>query len=208
MGSTSTINGKRTVELDYSTLHPRLLYGIEGRPMPVEPYDIGLNQKYRDLIKHAFNAIINASSGRVDEPEGYDQEAVGISWNELMERVKQVHEPIAKYFNTGHGVKLQYTDSCIAEAVMLHFAQQDVPCLPLHDSFLMYHGYERELEYVMQKEFHQLTGGDAKIKPTLTAILGRGQNIRMIMNGVLVPNLPDAYKGYVQRLTDWVHRDH
>ena len=30
---------------------------------------------------------------------------------------------------------------CIAESVMLQFAHSDAPALPIHDSFVMHHGY-------------------------------------------------------------------
>ena len=53
------------------------------------------------------------------------------------------------YF-TGIGLKLQRADSDIAEAVMLHFARQDVPCLGVHDSFLVPRQHAEELVQVME----------------------------------------------------------
>ena len=43
-----TINGKETVELDYSSMHPRMLYAHIGMECPDEPYDVGLDPEHRD----------------------------------------------------------------------------------------------------------------------------------------------------------------
>ena len=56
-------------------------------------------------------------------------------------------------FGTDIGLKFQRIDSDIAEATMLHFARQNIPVLPVHDSFIMHYGYEEELRSVMTKEF-------------------------------------------------------
>ena len=64
------INGKRTVELDFSSLHPSILYAKIGKELPTDAYDISLKPSlakdehrklsYRKLVKKAFNAMINA----------------------------------------------------------------------------------------------------------------------------------------------------
>ena len=61
------------------------------------------------------------------------------------------HEPIKKFFGTGYGVKLQFKDSQIAEAVML--AMLPEPCLPVHDSFIVRKGQAQKLRRVMNEQF-------------------------------------------------------
>ena len=140
-----TINGKETVELDYSSMHPRMLYAHIGMQCPDDPYDVGLNPKYKDLIKKAFNALINAR-GRIEQfnnPEDgpvFDEDEIGMSWNEFLKHIKSYHPKLKGLFGTGIGLKFQRTDSDIAEATMLHFARQNIPVLPVHDSFIMHHG--------------------------------------------------------------------
>ena len=46
---------------------------------------------------------------------------------------------------------------------MLHFATKGIPILPLHDSFLMHHGYETELAQQMDLAFQKVTGYKPKI---------------------------------------------
>lgn len=54
------IDGKKTVELDFSGLHPAFLYAQEMHQVPDDPYDVGLNPECRDIVKRAFNAMLNA----------------------------------------------------------------------------------------------------------------------------------------------------
>ena len=50
-------------------------------------------------------------------------------------------EAIAHLFNTGIGLKAQFIDSQIAEEVLLAMMYQDIPVLPIHDSFIVRTGY-------------------------------------------------------------------
>ena len=91
-----TINGKPTVELDYSTMHPRMLYAHIGMECPADPYNVGFNSDRRDLVKKAFNALINAS-GRIEQfknPEDgpvFDEDEIGMSWNQFLDHIKSYH---------------------------------------------------------------------------------------------------------------------
>lgn len=46
------INDKRTVELDYSEMHPAMLYAEVGAELPADPYDMGLDRVDRDFKKN------------------------------------------------------------------------------------------------------------------------------------------------------------
>ena len=41
---------------------------------------------------------------------------------------------------------------------MLHFSKFDAPALPIHDSFIVHHGYGSELEEQMRKAFSDRYG--------------------------------------------------
>jgi hypothetical protein len=80
-----------------------------------------------------------------------------------------------------------HEDSELATAVMHYFAKQGVACLPVHDSFIIHHGYEDELRKKMIELFTEKYGvppttkNDAvifangekalSIKPTIEEIL-------------------------------------
>ena len=56
-----TINGEQTTELDFSGLHPHLLYAKEGIQFFGDPYSIVINDpQCRDLLKKALLSLINA----------------------------------------------------------------------------------------------------------------------------------------------------
>ena len=47
---------------------------------------------------------------------------------------------------------------------MLQFAAIDAPALPIHDSFIMHHGYASELEENMRRDFYEHCGRDINVK--------------------------------------------
>ncbi len=90
----------------------------------------------------------------------------GMSWRELKEAILDAHKPIKDYFFRGLGNRLQFEDSCIAESVMLQFAKMDAPALPIHDSFIMHHGFGTygELEEAMRRAYYDRFHRDIKVK--------------------------------------------
>lgn len=71
---------------------------------------------------------------------------------------------IASYFGIGIGHKLQRIDSDIAERIMLHFAEQNIPCLGVHDSFIVDNQHSYELEAVMRQFYRDRIGFEPTIK--------------------------------------------
>ena len=84
-------------------------------------------------------------------------------------KVNKYHKPIIKYFGTGIGINLMYTDSVIAEDVMLSFLKEGVIVLPIHDSFIVRSGYQSSLEAQMKASFKKIvnTTTNLKIKGSL-----------------------------------------
>ena len=101
-----------------------------------------------------------------DDIDKIDLDTIGMSWIELKEAILNAHKPIKDYFFKGIGNRLQFEDSCIAESVMLHFAKMDAPALPIHDSFVMHHGFGTygELEEAMRRAFYERFNKDIKVK--------------------------------------------
>jgi hypothetical protein len=95
-----------------------------------------------------------------------------MTFDQLQERIKAKHEPIAIFFFTGAGLRLQYRDSCIAEKVMMHFAKQGMPCLSVHDSFIVQERYARELEAVMRETAREEVGVELPVKRSDLASFG------------------------------------
>ena len=160
-----TIDMKKTCEYDYSQLNPHMLYFAYHKELGSEDaYGRVLDGEHRDLVKSAFNAMIQADRPLNTCPRDIDPTVADISWTELRDRIIAVHKPIEDLFFRGEGNKLQFVDSCICEGVMLHFAKIDAPAYPIHDSFIMHHGYGGELEEAMRRSFYEIFDNDIPVK--------------------------------------------
>ena len=161
------------VEFDYSNLHPTILYRQESLQPPKDSYSLVIAEHFRDvqtnraslrsMIKKAFNAMLNANKPMKNAPSGIRPKDFGLKWSQVSDAVLKSHSDIAHHFYTGAGLRLQKVDSQIAEKVLLHFAKRRLPILPLHDSFLMHHGFEEELPNAMRKAFEEMGLGEVEI---------------------------------------------
>ena len=65
---------------------------------------------------------------------------------------------------TNIGLKTQFIDSQIAEAVMTDLLKEGITVLPIHDSFIIRAGYHRLLADSMKRSFRNLLGTDISIE--------------------------------------------
>ena len=136
--SVISINGKPTIEMDYSQYHPNILYNLHQAVLGNEDaYDRILGHEHRDLSKQIFNACLNASKELKRPPKGMKISHTGKTWKDIKRCLFTAHPQIKEAFFTDQGMELQYRDSQMAEQVMLTFAKAEKPILPVHDSFLV-----------------------------------------------------------------------
>jgi hypothetical protein len=160
-----TIDEAVTTEYDFSQLSPHMLYFAHHYKMGNEDaYDRVLDGRHRDVVKQAFNAMVQASTQLNHKPDKINLDGLEMDWKELRQRVLEAHKPIQHLFFTGIGNKLQFKDSCIAESVMLQFADQNQVALPIHDSFIMRQGYAGDLDEAMRRAFYDEFQSDIPIK--------------------------------------------
>ena len=160
-----SIDMKKTCEYDFSQLNPHMLYFAYHKELGSEDaYGRVLDGEHRNLVKSAFNAMIQADRPLNTCPRDIDPTVADMSWTELRDRIIAAHKPIEDLFFRGEGNKLQFVDSCICEGVMLHFAKIDAPAYPIHDSFIMHHGYGGELEEAMRRSFYDIFENDIPVK--------------------------------------------
>ena len=136
-----------------------------------------------------------------------------MSWKELKEEILKAHKPIKDYFFKGLGNRLQFEDSCIAESVMLQFAHSDAPALPIHDSFIMHHGYGDKggLEEVMRRAYFERFNSSLSekrdlVEPVKHKIIRLDDKKKAINNGdgtIEVDDIINADSEYSQ----WRDRD-
>lgn len=157
-----TINGFPTAELDYSNMQIVMLYADEGLTLEGDAYEIeGIPLTHRKLIKRTVFKIVNASgqiraAKKTELPEGW-------AWREIMDAVREKHRPIAKYFGTGEGIRLQKRDADIAETVMLRMKDEGTLVLPIHDSFVVEEGKQGLLREVMIEAYREHLGFEINV---------------------------------------------
>ena len=167
-------------ELDYSCLHPTLLYLEEGLPVPDgDLYEVlGFPLEARPFLKRSMSIILNtkdrASAKRTIRSElrknpEYPPLPEGLSLDELLNGLTEKHRGISHHFFCPVGNRLQRLDSDIAEQVMLKLVRQDIAVLAMHDSFLVSRIHANNLARAMDEALSECYGTSIRIKPDLTA---------------------------------------
>lgn len=178
-----TINGQEVVELDYKALHPNLLYAEEGIQYTKDPYSVvDSRTELRPLLKEVFLCMLNGdATGNKSATKAanhalykqrekrWDKQLYNVNVSEypitdikpIMEAFKSEHSAIAHHFCNGKktGMKTMNKDSKIALDVVKHFVEQDIPILPIHDSFIVQKQYKKELFETMKRVYAEHTGG-------------------------------------------------
>lgn len=190
---TIEFNGRPSVELDYSGLHPRLLYHLAGIEYDADPYhlwDDKTTDSARMLVKVLMNALINADNDTdalraanrslsTKEINGQRKQGkslhaaqklyeayrkTDIPFKSMIPLIRHKHERIAHAFGSDAGVKLMRIDSAIALDVLTHFAKRCVPCLSCHDSFIVPKTHEVQLKRAMVRYYRKRTKFDPIVK--------------------------------------------
>lgn len=129
-----------TIEIDFTGMHPHLLYHLQGDDFSGDPYAIeGFK---REAVKVAFNTLINRDSrkhkGMAAKSLVRNLNISMVQATSLENALYRLHHRIAGHFNTGYGLKLQKLDSQIAFDVMTHFfMERKRPILMIHDSAIV-----------------------------------------------------------------------
>lgn len=167
-----------TVEVDYSGHHIVILYAMEGidywATIGKDPYEIsGVEQtdEMRRLLKIILLCSVNAENKKnavkavnweinTNKEEYGWVEKEGIVIEYLIGKFAEEHEVISgKYFFTGVGINLQNIDSIMAQQVINMMTQAGIPCLCIHDSFIVQIQHEELLGRAMQVAYQMAIGG-------------------------------------------------
>lgn len=204
------IDGKKTVEVDYSGIHPAMLFALAGKDIPTDPYARCVTNKGNDaerkLVKKTFNALLNANSVEsISNIKKYDETLTGRNWEDFKRFIVDSYPECADHFGTGAGLRLQRMDSDLAEAVMLRFADMGYACLPVHDSFIVHHEMRDVLEDTMKAAFKDMFGVVSKVEFDM----GESENVEPSEDPI-APDIagllePDGCEGRLQAF--WASRE-
>ena len=125
-----------------------------------------------------------------------------MTWKDLRQAVLDAHKPIQHLFFTGLGNQLQFEDSSIAESIMHQFAAIDAPALPIHDSFIMHHGYASELEENMRRGFYERFGRDINVKHEIVKEVTHNEDNTIEPKSLTVDEIREGDK----ERTQWTER--
>lgn len=228
------INGQPVIELDYSALHPHLLYASEGIQYVGDPYLAGgMHPLLRPVLKILLMAMLHsdtrdqaakAVNGFLFENPGERSKLAeagllpGWKWNKtgprsrwrrtrplinqfaipLMEQFIETHQPVAHHFFSGktNGLRIMNKDARIALEVLRWFTKKEIPCIPIHDSFLVPACYEPQLREVMERMYKKITGGFRcpikraydPLDPELLVAIGVGFHKKQLLSNLLEGN--------------------
>jgi hypothetical protein len=161
------INGNPTVELDYSAHHIRMLYHKEGLQYTDDPYSLLCQDQSERIIHKLANLVAINAENEKEAVKGLRQKLrqAGIYYdltNKALMRLicdfREAHKPIAEYLCSGIGRTLQNKDSRITEAILTRLMEGNIPCLPVHDSYIVEIQHKDTLYQVMMEEYEKVMG--------------------------------------------------
>lgn len=178
-----TVVGEKVVEIDYTSLHPRMLHNMKGIDCPLDVYSMMCtSDDDRDLIKTTLNIILN-SKNRKQAKSAINREIrereneTYTSADHLIDEMESVFVDISEYFYTGIGRKLQRMDSDLAVEVMLRMGELGKVCLGVHDSFITKAVDKDILTAIMDSVYEEKFGFKC---PMVSSI----RNVENIMRGL------------------------
>lgn len=159
-------NGEPTVEIDYSAIHPVMLYNIAGIEFKGDPYKI--EGFPRNQVKLAFNIMLNRKGGKSAASTIVGE--LGIERHKAQALEKKIinrHKGVSSYFNSDYGLKLQNKDSALAMQLINLFVERDKPIIAIHDSFIVSVRDLESLDFAMTECFIRLFNWDASVQPEM-----------------------------------------
>jgi hypothetical protein len=133
-------DGDPIIEIDYSSIHPTMLYDYEQQVMDGDPYSI--DGFARSDVKVAFNIMLNRNGGGSQTSAANTiAEEIHCSKEDaesLEQAIFKKHQSLSKYFNSDSGLELQRKDSKLAFYILRHFTQTlNRPIITIHDSAIV-----------------------------------------------------------------------
>ena len=168
-----TIDKKKTGQYDFAGMHFSMLYAEKGVDTPMDdPYALqAYPPRLRSAIKKAFNILINCASptiatraidSRIEDGELPKELGSG---KQIIDAFIETHPLLEDSIASGAGIHAQFTDSHIAEIIMLKGIDLGMCILPIHDGFISTAGDHQILAALMEDAFKEVTGHPARISP-------------------------------------------
>lgn len=164
------IDGEATAELDYVTLHPRILYANVARALDFDPYLVPGFDVPRGMGKRTFNRLLNGSwdeqmvhplAFRSEDRECFSSRA---EFRAYVASMRGGLSGIGHYLGSALGLELQRRDSELALDVISRCIGMDFPIYPIHDSFVVRVGDFELARREMYLSFERMFSQSAEIR--------------------------------------------
>lgn len=96
----------------------------------------------------------NSAAGAIRQSLGFTSDEA----KQAIESFRQAHKPIAQFLYSSSWKQLQYLDSELARGIQLKAAEQGIPVIPIHDSFLAGASKADTLAEIIHSEYEQRFG--------------------------------------------------
>ena len=158
------IDGVRAVELDFSQVGPRILYGMTGVTLGHDAYAVPGYESNRDGIKKLFAAMINADAPLTQFPKKVGKLfPKGTKVATVCSAIIRHHPAIADHFHRQRGLAVMFKESQIMVSALLRMKAAGIVALPVHDAAIVAAGGVEEAKAIMLEEFHSHTGLDGAV---------------------------------------------
>ncbi|MBA7478643.1 hypothetical protein ES707_14071 [subsurface metagenome] len=175
------LDGEEVAELDYSAMHPHILYAWEGQQCPGDFYDritehcrcprfvaksltlFAVNAPSHASLSSAVNLDkakeTKANLGRAEpKPILYDElKRQGLEPRNVVGAISEAHPAIAKYIFSGSANRLMLAESEIMTSVLLSLMEVGIPALHVHDSVVAPSRDRDTVRRVMEDEYRRHT---------------------------------------------------
>ncbi|WP_419828917.1 hypothetical protein [Methylobacterium sp.] len=148
-----TINGEPTAEPDFPSLHPKIAYAYVGEFFDKD-YDIYQERGFLDKAEYKLALLIgmNARSPQaaihaIRKKLKCTVQAATIIYDEVIDQ----NSAIRKFIAADKGVEFQKIDSELALYVIKSCQRNSIPCLPVHDSFIVPERFEEKTKEYMKE---------------------------------------------------------
>lgn len=156
--ATLTIDNRPTVEIDLKSLHPRLLYNLNGLEAPDDCYAADTIEQ-RKLNKRISMFVLNcASHAEARKALMSEQIIPSHKAQEAIQAFVNRHEPIAKHFFKKAWASLQHTESRITDYTLAQCHIRGIPVLPVHDSYIVETKHAFKMIDIIISTYKRITG--------------------------------------------------
>jgi hypothetical protein len=145
---------------------------MEGRQYTPDPYSLLCQEPSERIIHKLANLVaINADNEKEAvrgirnkfRNEGVSYDLTNKALMGLICNFREAHKPIAGYLCSGIGRRLQNKDSHITEAILTRLMEENIPCLPVHDSYIVEVQHKDKLYQFMMEEYEKIMGFQPQI---------------------------------------------